>query len=183
MAESSRAQRKAMMEEQIGLMQEQNALNAAQFQESMRLADAERALTQAIAEQKYQWDLQDLELSRERAKEDEIILGWQRQTTEASYFYSYYQAQGYEAAKQAKPELEAMATAAGTLADNMERYARAAANGESSRGSGGDGGGSSAPYGGGRPQLSQEIPQFAKGGYTGDGATSEVAGSSTAAST
>ena len=85
MAESARAQRRAMMEEQIGLMQEQNALNAAQFQESMRLADAERQLTQQIAEQKYQWDLQDLELSRERAKEDEIILGWQRQTTEAQY--------------------------------------------------------------------------------------------------
>jgi len=43
----------------------------------------------------------------------------------ASYFYSFYQALGYDAAKKAKPELEAMADAAGTLADNMERYKQA----------------------------------------------------------
>jgi hypothetical protein len=159
-----------MLEEQIGLMQEQNDLTIAQFQESMRLADEQHQLERDIALQKLLWSEQDLELARQRAKEDEIILGWQRQTTQASYFYAFYQAQGYDAAVKAKPELADMARAAGSLADNMERYARALADGREGSGDGGT------PFGGGSPNFAQEMPQFARGGYTGDGATSEVAG-------
>lgn len=169
LANDYRGQRKAMMEEQIGLQQEQNALNVAQFQEQMRLADEQHQLERGIAEQKYQWGLQDLELARQRSAEDQKILGWQRETATASQTFQMYQQLGYEAAVKAVPEIEKMATAAGTLADNMER-AYMAMDGGAALPSGipGANGTEAAP--------NSSAAMFAGGGYTGDGAPGEVAG-------
>ncbi|MBE7553762.1 MAG: hypothetical protein HS126_22075 [Anaerolineales bacterium] len=122
MSEEYRAARRAAMEEQIALQQEQNALNTQQFLDGMALNDKQHALETQINETKYQWALEDLELARQRAAEDEKLLGLQREMISASYFYSFYQAMGFDAAKKAKPELEGMAKAAGELADAMERY-------------------------------------------------------------
>ncbi|GIK40226.1 MAG: hypothetical protein BroJett011_40590 [Chloroflexota bacterium] len=205
MSEEYRAARRAALEEQIALQQEQNALNTQQFLDGMALTDKQHALDTQIAETKQQWALDDLALARERAAEDEKMLGLQREMMSASYFYSFYQAMGYDAAKKAKPEIEGMATAAGTLADYMERAAKAATDmagiplnapnsseamfpgGSAPNTSGSSssiygpqmsgGGQSLAPGGYMNGPMSPAPPSgFARGGYTGDGDSSEVAG-------
>jgi hypothetical protein len=181
MSEEYRAARRAAMEEQIGLQQEQNALNTQQFLDGMALNDKQHALDTEIAETKQQWALEDLALARERAAEDEKMLGLQRDMMSASYFYSFYQAMGYDAAKKAKPEIEGMAQAASDLADYMERAAKAGTdlagiplNAPNS---------AEAMFpGGSSPNLSSGSGQspsiygYAKGGYTGDGNPNEAAG-------
>ncbi|MBE7474343.1 MAG: hypothetical protein HS114_34870 [Anaerolineales bacterium] len=177
MAESYREVRRASLEEQIALQQEQNTLTIQQWGDGMALQDKQHALETQINETKYQWALDDLALARQRSAEDEKILGLQRETTSASYFYSFYQAMGYDAAKKAKPELSDMATSAGKLADDMERAAEALARMSSN-------GGDFSIYG---SQMNNPpaptpyvgapiIKPFAQGGYTGDGDPSEVAG-------
>ncbi len=190
MAESYREVRRASLEEQIALQQEQNALTVQQFNDGMALTDKQHALETQINETKYQWALDDLDLARQRAAEDEKILGLQRETMSASYFYSFYQTMGYEAAKKAKPELEGMATAAGELADDMERYEQTLSRAHDlwstlptpSNPAGPDYPGQSMnpnnmPDG---PMTPAPPPPwmngFAEGGYTGDGAPSEIAG-------
>ncbi|MCL4303190.1 MAG: hypothetical protein KJ077_46320 [Anaerolineae bacterium] len=190
MAESYREARRAAMEEQIALQQQQNALNTQQFLDGMALNDQQHALETQINETKYQWALDDLELARERAVEDEKLLGLQREMMSASYFYSYYQAMGYDAAKKAKPELEGMAKAAGELADNMERY-QTALNGAKNiwdqmptpnNPAGPDYPGQSmnpnaTPDAGMTPAPPPPwLNGFAEGGYTGDGNPGEMAG-------
>lgn len=203
MASEYREARRAAMEEQIALQQEQNALNTQQFLDGMALNDKQHALETQIAETKQQWALDDLALARERAAEDEKMLGLQREMMSASYFYSFYQAMGYDAAKKAKPEIEGMATAAGKLADYMERAAQAATDmagiplnapnsseamfpGGSAPSTGGgnfsiygpqmSGGGQSLAPGGYMNGPMTPAPGFAGGGYTGDGDPTEVAG-------
>ncbi|MBE7553199.1 MAG: hypothetical protein HS126_19180 [Anaerolineales bacterium] len=199
MASEYREARRAALEEQIALQQEQNALNTQQFLDGMALNDKQHALETQINETKYQWAIADLELARERAVEDEKLLGLQREMMSASYFYSFYQAMGFDAAKKAKPELEGMAKAAGELADNMERYQTALGGATSiweqiptpSNPAGPDYPGQSMnpnamPDAGMTPApppswlnggpSSSSGQGFAEGGYTGDGNPGEMAG-------
>ncbi|MCQ3977568.1 MAG: hypothetical protein DPW09_29415 [Anaerolineae bacterium] len=193
MASAYREARRASLEEQIALQQEQNALTVQQFLDGMALQDKQHALETQIQETKYQWALDDLDLARQRAKEDEVIAGWQQQSASASYFYAFYQAMGYDAAKKAKPELEAMADAAGELADAMERYQTALSGSKSiwdQMPTPNNPAGPQAPLQSmnlnNRPDGPMSTPPpyvgspimkgFAGGGYTGDGDPGEVAG-------
>jgi hypothetical protein len=121
LAEEDRAMRRQFAQEQIDLLNEQNDINVRQREEKRAMDEEDFQFQQGIAQQKLEWQQQDLAVARERAAEDEIILGWQRELAAAGQQYSMYMQTGYDFAVKTIPELKAMKEAAAELADEMAR--------------------------------------------------------------
>lgn len=119
LGEEDRERRRQFAQEQIGLMKEQNALNVQQYNEKRAMDEEEFQFQQQINQQKLEWQEQDLEIARQRAVEDEKLIEWQREMTEAQEKYAAFTQMGYEWTVKTVPELEAMAKASEKLADNM----------------------------------------------------------------
>jgi len=125
-------------------------MNVSQYNEQRALADAQHALEQNYANQKLAWSVEDLKRARERAKEDEVMLSWQRQVTEAQQKYNAFSQQGLAWIKQYAPEYEKAAAAARKLADTQSSVAQQPQ--------------SSWPAGVPKNAPSSKVTMFAKGG-------------------
>jgi len=122
LGDESRAKQREFIQEQLDIMTLQNDNQVAYYARETEYIETKHAREVEINDIKVGWDEQALERARLIAEQDEIILGWQRETADASQKYAFYMARGYDEAVKSVPELGAMHQAAIGLADELARY-------------------------------------------------------------